>query len=61
MDMIGMDYKRPISPACDVTRTKYICLCIHYYSRFLFARGFGQHRELETMDFLFNSVTPVAG
>lgn len=61
MDMIGMDYVGPITPPCDITGTQYICLCIDYYSRFLFARGFAQHRELETMDFLLNNITPVAG
>ena len=61
IDMIGMDYIGPISPACEMTGFKYICLCIDYYSRFLFAREFAQHRELETMDFLLNNIAPVAG
>ena len=53
-----MDYVGPITPPCDTTGTKHICLCIDYCSR---SRGFAQHRELETMDFLLNNITPAAG
>ena len=56
-----MDYVGPITLPCDTTGIMCICLCIDYYSRFLFARGFAQHRELETMDFLLNNIKPVAG
>ena len=55
--MVRLDNIGPVNPPCEIIGTKYICLFVDHYSRFLFARGFMQQRELETMDFLLSNVT----
>ena len=61
MDMWEMDYIGPITPACEVTGSKYILIIVDYFSRFLFARPVLDATMQSTMDTILNHITPIVG
>lgn len=61
MDMWGMDFIGPITPACSITGAKYVLIIVDYFSRFLFARPLAEATMQTTMDVILNHVVPITG
>ena len=61
LDMIGMDYVGPISPACKATGFCYILIVVDYFFRFLWAIGVEKADQQSTMRALLNHVIPIVG
>jgi len=61
LDMIGMDYVGPITPACKATGYCYILIVVDYFSRFLWAIGVHRADQQSTMQALLNHVIPIVG
>ena len=61
MDMIGMDFVGPITPACESTGHLYILIVIDYFSRFLWAVGVKKADQKSTMKALLEHIIPIMG
>ena len=61
MDMIGMDFIRPINPPCEATRAVYILLVIDYFSRFTFGAPLQKADQQSTMRVFVNNIVPMMG
>jgi hypothetical protein len=61
MDMWRMDYIGPITPACNITREKYVLIIMDYLSQFIFARPLVKTTMQSTMDVILNHVVPITG
>ena len=61
MDMIGMDFVGPITPACEATGNSYILIVVDYFSRFLWAVGLKKADETSTVKALFENIIPIIG
>ena len=59
--MVGMDWIGPISPPCAVTGWRYILVVVDYFSRFVWARGYGVANQEAVHDFWLNFLVPVFG
>jgi transposase InsO family protein len=61
MDMWGMDYIGPITPACNITGAKYVLIIMDYFSRFIFAWPLIEATMQSTMNVTLNHVVPITG
>ncbi len=59
--MVGMDWIGPISPPCVVTGWRYILVVVDYFSRFVWARGYGVANQEAVHDSWLNFLVPVFG
>jgi hypothetical protein len=61
MDMLGIDFVGPITPACSQTGARYVLIAIDYFSRFTWAYPYRVCTMAEVAHLLINHITPVFG
>lgn len=61
MQMIGMDWLGPISPACSITGHQYILIPVDYFSRFTLAKSYLTHTADDVIDIYESHLSPVFG
>ena len=61
MDMLGMDWLGPISPACTATGCKYILIVVDYFTRFVWAKAYVEHEGKETVHMYEHHICPIFG
>lgn len=61
MAIIGLDWVKPITPACTITRMVYILLIIDYFFWFLWAKDYTKYIAQMVVDLHENPVFPIFG
>lgn len=61
MQIIGMDWLGPISPACAITGHQYILILVDYFSRFTWAKSYLTHTAEDIIDMYDNHLSPIFG
>lgn len=61
LDLFGLDFVGPISPACQLNGDKYVLVGVDYFSRFTWTQAYTSCSALAVLDFLMNKIAPLVG